>query len=123
MPPRVISQSNAEHYTWRSSCDGWFLVRTPELNIIEERMPPGASEARHYHLRARQFFFVLEGELTIEIEHQVFTVRRGEGIEIAPGQAHQAMNRGGDELRFLVTSQPPSHGDRVDAEAAPSQIA
>jgi mannose-6-phosphate isomerase-like protein (cupin superfamily) len=124
MPPRIISQSNAEHYTWGSSCDGWFLVRTPELNIIEERMPPGASETRHRHLRARQFFFVLEGELTMEVEQQVFTVRRGEGIEIAPGQAHQAMNRGRDDLHFLVTSQPPSHGDRVDdAEAAPSQIA
>jgi mannose-6-phosphate isomerase-like protein (cupin superfamily) len=118
----VVSQKNAQHYTWGSSCDGWFLVRTPELNIIEERMPPGASETRHHHRRARQFFFVLEGELTMEIEQQVFMVRRGEGIEIAPGQAHQAMNRGAGDLLFLVTSQPPSHGDRVDAEASPSQI-
>jgi mannose-6-phosphate isomerase-like protein (cupin superfamily) len=57
----------------------------------------------------------------MEIEHQVFTVRRGEGIEIAPGQIHQAMNRGSADLRFLVTSQPPSHGDRFDAEMTPSQ--
>lgn len=114
MPARVISTANAEHYTWGDECDGWFLVRTPEMNIIEERMPPGTREVRHHHARARQFFFVLEGELTMEVEHHEFTVRAGEGIEIAPGQAHQAMNRSADAVRFVVTSQPPSHGDRVD---------
>lgn len=114
MPAKVISPANAEHYLWGNQCDGWFLVRTPELNIIEERMPPGTSEARHHHERARQFFFVLEGELTMEVEHHDFIVRAGEGIEIAPGQSHQAINRGNAPLRILVTSQPPSHGDRID---------
>lgn len=115
MPAQVISRENAQHYTWGASCDGWFLVRTPDLNIIEERMPPGTRETRHHHQRARQFFFVLDGALTIEVEHQEFTLGPGEGIEIAPGQAHQAMNRGTGVLRLLVTSQPPSHGDRIES--------
>jgi mannose-6-phosphate isomerase-like protein (cupin superfamily) len=80
-------------------------------------MPPGTSETRHYHVHARQFFFVLEGELTMEIEHRDFTLRAGEGIEIAPGQAHQARNRSAGNLRIVVTSQPPSHGDRIDDKA------
>jgi hypothetical protein len=29
---------------------------------------------------------------------------------------HQAMNRGTRPLRVVVTSQPPSHGDRVTIE-------
>lgn len=117
MPAKVVSTTSAEHYTWGDNCDGWYLVRTPELNIIEERMPPGTSEARHHHQRARQFFFVLEGELTMEIEHHLFLVKAGEGIEISPGQQHQAMNRGRAPLRIVVTSQPPSHGDRIDDKA------
>jgi len=117
MPAKVISTTSAEHYTWGDHCDGWYLVRTPELNIIEELMPPGTSEARHHHQRARQFFFVLEGELTMEIEHHEFLLKAGEGIEIAPGQQHQAMNRGQVPLRIVVTSQPPSHGDRIDDKA------
>ena len=119
MPAKVISTANAEHYKWggpnNTDCDGWYLVRTPELNIIEELMPPGTSEARHHHERARQFFFVLEGELTMEIEHHEFVVRRrARESRSRPGQQHQAMNRGGSPLRIMVTSQPPSHGDRVD---------
>lgn len=115
MPAEVISRDNAQHYTWGNRCDGWFLVRTPDLNIIEEVMPPGTSEARHHHQRARQFFFVLEGELTMEIEHHVLTLHKGEGIEIEPGKAHQAMNQSASHVHFLVTSQPPSHGDRIDS--------
>ncbi len=78
-------------------------------------MPRGASEVRHSHVHARQFFFVLEGELTLEVEHHDFVLQTGEGLEISPGQQHQAMNRSAKPVRMLVTSQPPSHGDRIIA--------
>jgi mannose-6-phosphate isomerase-like protein (cupin superfamily) len=113
-----ISAATAEHYTWggphRDESDGWHLVRTRELSIIEESMPPGASETRHHHLLARQFFYVLEGLLTLEIAGAPVELGPGQGIEIAPGEPHQAFNRGESPVRFLVTSQPPSHGDRVE---------
>jgi mannose-6-phosphate isomerase-like protein (cupin superfamily) len=111
---KPISRAHAEHYSWGDHCDGWYLVRTDELNIIEESMPPGGYETRHFHVRARQFFYVLEGELTMEVEREEFILLAGEGIEVAPGHAHQARNRSGGNTRFLVTSQPPSHGDRVE---------
>jgi hypothetical protein len=44
-----ISIGSAEHYTWGSVCDGWHLVRRPELSVIRERMPAGTSEVRHFH--------------------------------------------------------------------------
>lgn len=111
---KAISAANAEHYLWGEGGEGWYLVRTDELNIIEEKMLPGISERRHLHVRARQFFYVLEGELTMEIAREEFVLHRGEGIEVAPGSLHQAMNRSAGNTRFLVTSQPPSHGDRVE---------
>jgi hypothetical protein len=37
-----------------------------------------------------------------------------DGLEIAPGVAHQISNRENIPLEIIVTSQPPSHGDRVD---------
>jgi mannose-6-phosphate isomerase-like protein (cupin superfamily) len=119
MPAKVIraADSDAEHYTWGPSgnSDAWYLVRTPELHIIEELMPPGASETAHHHVHARQFFYVLAGELTLVLSHQPHTLRPHEGLEIAPGEVHRAINRGAEPVRFLVTSQPPSHGDRIDS--------
>ena len=112
---KIVSRGNAEHYRWGEECDGWHLVRSPELSVIEEHMPAGTSEVRHYHVRAQQFFYVLSGELTIELEGQEMVLRGGKGMEIAPGQWHQVMNRSEVEARMLVVSQPMSHGDRVIA--------
>ena len=117
MPMQPISTESAPYYTWGEGCDGWHLVRTPELSIIEERMPAGTSERRHFHAVARQFFYVLRGELTLEVDGEQHVLTAGKAVEISPGVPHQAMNRGGADVRFLVTSQPPSHGDRVEAES------
>jgi mannose-6-phosphate isomerase-like protein (cupin superfamily) len=118
MPATIISIKTAEHYKWggpnKDAADGWYLVKSPDLHIIEEGMPSGTSETLHHHVHARQFFLVLEGELTMEVEYQTFVLQIGEGIEISPGQLHRAFNRSRRPLRILVTSQPPSHGDRVE---------
>ena len=115
MKNTAISTESAPHYQWGEGCDGWHLVRSDSLSIIEERMPPKTAERRHKHSRAHQFFYVLGGELTLEVEGEEHLLQAGVGLEIAPGQAHQALNRGENDARFLVTSQPPSHGDRIDA--------
>ena len=110
----VIAAAHVEHYTWGDNCDAWYLVRTPDFTILEELMPAGASETPHHHVRARQFFFVLAGELTLIVDGCENMLQAEEGLEIAPGEMHQAINRGDVPVRFLVTSHPPSHGDRVD---------
>jgi mannose-6-phosphate isomerase-like protein (cupin superfamily) len=109
-----ISKETAEHYTWGDACDGWHLLRTPTLSIIEERMPPATSERLHYHVHSRQLFYVLAGELTLTLDGKTHVLLANQALEIPPGQPHQALNQSTTDVRFLVTSQPPSHGDRID---------
>ena len=61
----VVSQQNAEHYIWGGDCDGWHLLKSLGLSFIQERVPPGRREVRHYHLLAHQFFFVLSGSANL----------------------------------------------------------
>ena len=110
----MISRDAAMHYRWGDGCDGWHLVRDASLSVIQERMPPGTAEVRHSHERARQFFFVLSGTATVELDDGVETLTARQGIEIAPGVPHQMRNGGTEPLEFLVISAPPSHGDRVN---------
>lgn len=110
---RAVSTDNAEHYNWGEACDGWHLLAGGDLSVIEERMPPGTAEQRHRHARARQFFYVLEGEAALELEGKVHVLRRGEGLHVPPGAAHQMRNESTADVRFLVVSAPKSHGDRV----------
>jgi quercetin dioxygenase-like cupin family protein len=107
-----IHATSENHYLWGGVCDGWRLLRNPELSVIEERMPPGAEEQRHFHNRSRQFFFVLEGELTMEAEGIAHLLPVHHGLEIAPGERHQAKNLSAADVRFLVISQPQIQNDR-----------
>ncbi|MBI5531118.1 MAG: cupin domain-containing protein [Deltaproteobacteria bacterium] len=108
-----IDTERAEHYTWGHVCDGWHLLRSEGLSVIEERMPSGASEQRHRHARSRQFFYCLDGELTMQFDDRTVVLPPRHGIEVPPSVPHQARNCGSGDVRFLVVSQPPSHGDRL----------
>ncbi|MDP6969130.1 MAG: cupin domain-containing protein, partial [Gammaproteobacteria bacterium] len=70
----VISNKLAEHYTWGNHCDGWHLVKSPSLSVIQERVPSGCSETRHFHTKAEQFFFILSGVASMELEGKTFIV-------------------------------------------------
>lgn len=112
---KIVDASNAEHYLWGTGCDGWHLVKRDDFSIITERVPAGESEQRHFHVQARQFFYILAGEAVIEVNRERQVLRAQQGIEIPPGVAHQFRNESTSEVLFLVVSVPKSHGDRVPA--------
>lgn len=111
-----INKSNSEHYKWGNSCDGWHFVKNDRLSIIQELMPPGSEETEHYHQEAEQFFYVLDGILTIEMDGKVFSVKTNEGLHVLPNVLHQVKNTSKKSVEFLVISVPPSHGDRIITE-------
>jgi mannose-6-phosphate isomerase-like protein (cupin superfamily) len=112
MIPTPISTATADHYLWGGTCDGWHLVRAAGMSVIEERMPPGTAETRHWHTRAIQFFYVLGGTLTMEVEGATHQLSSGIGLQVPSGTAHQARNEGPGDTSFLVISSPPHQGDR-----------
>lgn len=111
-----ISKHNAEHYVWGNICDGWHLVKSDVLSVIHEHMPGNTSEVRHFHNQARQFFFVLSGTATLEVNGEYIILNPQEGVEIPPLTPHQMINDSDKDVEFLVISQPTSKGDRVLTE-------
>ncbi len=104
----------AKHYSWGDGCDGWYLLESPEMTIIQERMPTGAAEKMHRHTKSRQFFYVISGTAVMIHDGASTTLNAHDGLEVAPGVAHRIANHGSVPLEIIVTSQPPSHGDRID---------
>lgn len=76
-------------------------------------MPPCSEEIKHYHQKAEQFFYVLDGTLTIEMDGHVFVIQTNEGCHILPNVIHQVKNTSKETVEFLVISSPQSHGDRI----------
>lgn len=111
----VVSIENAEHYVWGESCDGWHLLKRGEMSIIQERVPAGGAEVMHYHRKARQFFYILEGTGTMVFESTQVVLQKGEGLEVPPKTLHQFRNQTDVDVIFLVISVPPTTGDRVNS--------
>lgn len=110
----ITSLLNAEHYTWGQDCDGWHLLKSDSLSVIQERMPAGTSEQLHYHEKSQQLFYILSGIATFEVDGEMIVVQTNESIHIASGKKHRITNNHTTDLHFIVISEPKSHGDRIN---------
>jgi mannose-6-phosphate isomerase-like protein (cupin superfamily) len=108
------STQNAEHYVWGQVCEGWHLLKEQDLSVIQERVPPGAGEAKHFHSKARQYFFVLSGSAKLEFLNQEISFQQGQGVHVPPGVVHRFVNMSNTEVHFLVISAPTTRGDRTN---------
>jgi mannose-6-phosphate isomerase-like protein (cupin superfamily) len=111
----VVSRENPlHHYLWGNHCDGWNLVDTADLSVKMEKMPAHTAEQEHYHERARQFFFILEGVAVFYTADGRVEVLAQHGFEIPPGLRHQIKNESEEDLVFLLCSQPSTKNDRIE---------
>jgi mannose-6-phosphate isomerase-like protein (cupin superfamily) len=109
---KVSAQEPLKHYQWGDGCDGWNLVDEPTLSVKKERMPAGTAEALHYHEKAQQFFFILKGIASFEIEGESITIKEQEGLHIEAGKKHRIANYQETDLEFILSSQPSTADDR-----------
>jgi mannose-6-phosphate isomerase-like protein (cupin superfamily)/N-acetylglutamate synthase-like GNAT family acetyltransferase len=110
----IKSIQNSEHYTWGENCEGWHLLKSEELSVIQECMPAFTAEVLHYHRKAQQVFYILSGEATFEINGESKKVTANQSIHIPNNTLHKISNLEKNDLSFLVTSQPTSHSDRIN---------
>jgi mannose-6-phosphate isomerase-like protein (cupin superfamily) len=70
-------------------------------SLAEARLPVGAATQSHFHPRAEEIYFLLEGRGRMQLEDAVREVGPGDAIAIPPGMRHQITNTGSETLRFL----------------------
>ena len=77
-------------------------VQETVVNILE--MPPGSAAPWHMHPGAQEILFVIDGNVTVEIEGQGTTaIKAGEVVLIPAEIPHLARNDGSGGARALVT--------------------
>jgi mannose-6-phosphate isomerase-like protein (cupin superfamily) len=83
-------------------------------SLAEARLPAGTATSPHFHPRAEEIYFLLEGRGRMQIEEDVREVGPGDAIAIPPGERHQITNVGDSTLRFLCCCAPCyEHEDTV----------
>ncbi len=112
----LISKRTIQSFVWRDVCAGWTLLDADNLQVIQERMPPAASELLHVHAHATQMYFVLEGEATVDLGDNSEVLQPGEAVLIDPRTPHRISNHAQKPLEFLVISSSPTRVDRENLE-------
>ena len=79
-------------------------------SLAEATVPTGTATQRHYHWLSEEFYFILEGRGTMEIDGEFREVSPGDAILIPSGAWHTIT--ASETLRLLCSCAPPySHED------------
>ena len=137
--------------------DGYFLIRPEDLhwrpsNIMKipnadflERtqseilgarlwqLPPNSANTLHKHVRAEEFYFVVEGVGRIRVDGETLTVPKHGGVLVGPRQLRQVFNDTETDVLWLIVGAPeaelqPGEEDKslfypVDPKQLPKELA
>jgi mannose-6-phosphate isomerase-like protein (cupin superfamily) len=78
------------------------------------RLPPKSANTLHKHVRAEEFYFVVEGTGRIRVGGETLTVPRLGGVLVGPSMVRQIFNDTDIETLWLIVGAP-------DAELAPHE--
>jgi quercetin dioxygenase-like cupin family protein len=73
---------------------------------METVVPPGGGPPPHTHSREVESFYVLEGEVTFQVEEERFVARAGTFAHMPIGSLHAFKNESNAPARMLVSVAP-----------------
>lgn len=102
-----------EDLSWRPSN----LMRIPNADYLERtgsekmgarlwRLPPRSANTLHKHIRAEEFYFVLEGTGRLRVGDETLTVPKYGGVLVRPDQLRQVFNDTDTEVLWLIVGAP-----------------
>ncbi len=85
-----------------------YLERTGSENIGARlwRLPPRSANTLHKHIRAEEFYFVLEGTGRMRVGDETLTVPKYGGVLVGPDQLRQVFNDTDAEVLWLIIGAP-----------------
>ena len=104
--------------SWRPSN----LMRIPNADYLERtgseilgarlwRLPPKSANTLHKHVRAEEFYFVLEGIGRMRVGEEALTVPRYGGVLVGPSVLRQVFNDSDAEVLWLIVGAPDKEVD------------
>jgi mannose-6-phosphate isomerase-like protein (cupin superfamily) len=86
------------------------------------RLPPKSANTLHKHIRAEEFYFVLEGVGRMRIGENTVTVPKYGGVLVGPGELRQVFNDTDEEVLWLITGAPEEPEAKFGTNADLSQF-
>jgi len=109
--PDIHVPSGSGKSFWGPGGDRYRFLITGETSggscfIVECLVPPGGGPPMHTHLREDECFYLVEGELEIEVGGKRVDVRAGDFVHAPRGVPHTYRNTGSDHAKMIATFTP-----------------
>jgi mannose-6-phosphate isomerase-like protein (cupin superfamily) len=102
-----------EDLHWRPSN----MMKIPNADFLERtqseilgarlwRLPPKSANTLHRHIRAEEFYFVVEGVGRIRVGDETLTVPKHGGVLVGPSQLRQVFNDTENDALWLIMGAP-----------------
>jgi mannose-6-phosphate isomerase-like protein (cupin superfamily) len=96
-----------------------FLEHTKSENLGARmwRFPPKSANTLHKHVKAEEFYFVLEGTGRIRVGEETLTVPKYGGVLVGPQMMRQVFNNTDTEVLWLILGAPENEfgpGEKFD---------
>lgn len=113
------------------SADSWKVanpMRIPFADLLEHsqseilgarlwRFPPKSANTHHKHVKAEEFYFVLEGVGRMRVGAETLTVPKHGGVLVGPNMMRQVFNDTDNEVLWLILGAPENEfgpGEKFD---------
>jgi mannose-6-phosphate isomerase-like protein (cupin superfamily) len=85
-----------------------YLERTGSENMGARlwRLPPMSANTLHKHIRAEEFYFVLEGTGRMRVGDETLTVPKHGGVLVGPETLRQVFNDTDEDVLWLIIGAP-----------------
>lgn len=108
--PRVVGMGDATVYDQMQG-EKIHIVLSAEdtggtMSLFVDVTPPGGGPPLHIHHNEDETFFVLEGELTVQVAGERCVMRAGDTAFLPRGVPHGFVNLGDQTVRSLVMTTP-----------------
>ncbi|MCM3672395.1 MULTISPECIES: cupin domain-containing protein [Peribacillus] len=97
-----------------------YLLKGPRMNFGIVVLKPRQDFPAHYHNIMEENFFILEGELEIHIDNEVFTCKKGDFIHVEPKKVHYLINKGNTDFKAAFMLSPYQEKDKVEVDYKPT---
>lgn len=93
-----------------------YLMKGPRSNFALVQFQAGQDFKAHYHNIMEENFFILEGEVDIEVDGVCHTLKAGQLIHIEPKEVHYVINRSDSVVKMVSTLAPYQEVDKVEVD-------
>ena len=93
-----------------------YLMQGPRMSFGLCRLRPGEVLTPHVHRIMEEDFYVLKGQLAVEIAGVTSLVEEGQMFHMEPGEVHTISNPGEDYNEYIIACAPFAKDDKYVIE-------